>query len=219
MPKLYNPFLRRRRLRKETPDSTCSMHGEGQSLKAPFTVFESFSRADPSGQENEQDYLMEELELSLLAGSIIRRSRQLLDLHYLKTHPGQVNSTPPRKRAPQIVSSIDTNALRERILRKFEEEQIYLREGVTLSSVAREIDIDPHHLSRFLNLHLRTTFNGFVNSYRVNQAKALLARKPRESVLSIAFASGFNSKASFNRVFKRTTGTTPSEYRLKMKKA
>ena len=151
-------------------------------------------------------------------GDIIRRSRQLLKLHHLKTHPGKAKGSPIRRRAQQISSSIDTHAWKDQILRKFQEEKIHLREGISLAALAREIDADPHHLSRFLNLHLRTSFRDLVNLYRVNQAKALLVHKPRESVLSIAYASGFNSKASFNRVFKQRTGTTPSEYRLRMGK-
>jgi AraC-like DNA-binding protein len=56
-----------------------------------------------------------------------------------------------------------------------------------------------------------------INSYRVNEAKALLINEPQDTILDIAYAAGFNSKASFNRIFKKVTGMTPSEYRLKMR--
>lgn len=219
MLKPLHPYLRRRRSRKEAHAASGAAQTEEAYPKADLPAFEGSPENELPERENEPDYLLEELELSLLAGSIIRRSRQLLKLHHLKTHPEETKSTPPRKRAPQIASSIDTHALKERLFQKFEEEHIYLHEGITLASLAREIDVDPHHLSRFLSIHLHITFTGLINSYRVDQAKALLARKPQETVLCIAFASGFNSKASFNRVFKKTTGMTPSGYRLKMKKS
>jgi AraC-like DNA-binding protein len=62
-------------------------------------------------------------------------------------------------------------------------------------------------------LQLDTTFHNLVNSYRVNNAATRLISYPESSILDIAFASGFNSKASFNRLFKKTTGSTPKQYR------
>ena len=77
--------------------------------------------------------------------------------------------------------------------------------------------VGQHHISLFLNIRGSTAFTGLIDSCRVDRAKAVLARKPHETVLRIAFASGFSSKASFNRVFKKATGMTQSGYRLKAK--
>jgi len=113
--------------------------------------------------------------------------------------------------------SIDSQALETRITNKLEGERAYLHEAISLAIFAHELDLEPHNLSRFLNMHLQTTFTQLINSYRVNAAKTLLTSHPGDTILAVAFSSGFNSKASFNRIFKRSTGMTPSEYRLKMK--
>ncbi len=61
---------------------------------------------------------------------------------------------------------------------------------------------------------LGKTFSEFLNEYRVNEVKEKLKTEDRslQTILAIALDSGFNSKASFNRVFKKHTGLTPSEY-------
>jgi AraC-like DNA-binding protein len=63
---------------------------------------------------------------------------------------------------------------------------------------------------------LHTTFHNFVNSYRVNYAATMLISDPKISILNIAFASDFNSKARFNRIIKKTTCSTPKQYRHTM---
>jgi AraC-like DNA-binding protein len=69
-----------------------------------------------------------------------------------------------------------------------------------------------------LNERLKKSFYDFVNGYRVEEARRIL-RDPRrgdQKILTIAFDSGFASKAAFNRVFKRHTGMTPSEYKARL---
>ncbi|MDO8898280.1 MAG: helix-turn-helix domain-containing protein, partial [Bacteroidales bacterium] len=55
----------------------------------------------------------------------------------------------------------------------------------------------------------------FVNEYRVNEVKKMLAdpKYTHYSLLGIAFECGFSSKSTFNSVFKKFTRKTPSEYR------
>ena len=54
----------------------------------------------------------------------------------------------------------------------------------------------------------------FINSYRIKEAKRLLKNRLNEksTILEILFEVGFNSKAAFNKAFKKKTGLTPSEY-------
>ena len=58
-------------------------------------------------------------------------------------------------------------------------------------------------------------FYGFINKFRVEKSKKLLADKELDkySIIGIAFESGFNSKTSFNTTFKKLTGQTPSEFK------
>ncbi|HPI91545.1 MAG TPA: helix-turn-helix domain-containing protein [Deltaproteobacteria bacterium] len=169
------------------------------------------------GSDIEQTFLLEEFELSLRATDMIRRTRQLHRLYSHRYEPGAPPDEPCRKAEPKIPASIAPHELEGRIARKLREERVYLDEELTLAAMAHALDLQPHQLSRFLNIRLRMSFTMLVNSYRVEEAKVLLKEEPEDTILDIAFASGFNSKASFNRVFKRATGMTPSEYRMKVR--
>lgn len=169
--------------------------------------------------ESEQAYFLEELGLTYQATGIIRKSNLFLRMHHLMTHPEASPCSTPVKRAPQLLSSIDAEELKGDIFRKMGDERMYLSEELSIAAFAHELGIEPHQLSRFLNVHLNTTYTELINSYRIHEAKALLVTKPGDSILDIAFSAGFSSKASFNRIFKKMTGMTPSEYRLKNRDA
>jgi AraC-like DNA-binding protein len=70
-------------------------------------------------------------------------------------------------------------------------------------------------LSQALNHSLRRHFFDFINQARIEHAQALIADDldRRKTLLDIAYASGFNSKSSFNTAFKKHAGQTPSAYR------
>ena len=73
------------------------------------------------------------------------------------------------------------------------------------------------HLSQTINELLGQSFSDFVNSYRIEEAKRKLVDPACKhlSVLGIAEEVGFNSKSSFNSVFKKHTAMTPSEFRTR----
>ncbi len=95
------------------------------------------------------------------------------------------------------------------------EKKPYLNEELTLQNLADELFWQGHHLSMILNIHFRQNFYNFINSYRVEDVKEKLADPDfrEQNILSIAFSSGFNSKSTFNTMFKKFTGKTPSEFR------
>lgn len=85
---------------------------------------------------------------------------------------------------------------------------------LTAPRLARHLATNTTYLSRALNEGLGRNFNEFVNRIRVEAVQAELRSGDADrDVLAVALDAGFNSKASFNRVFKRLTGTTPTEYR------
>lgn len=91
----------------------------------------------------------------------------------------------------------------------------YLDESLSLSQLAEELEISDKKLSELLNQHLNTNFYNFINEYRVAEVKEKLTKKANEkyTLLSIAYDCGFQSKTSFNRVFKQKTGMSPSKFR------
>lgn len=92
-------------------------------------------------------------------------------------------------------------------------EQYYLESDLSLQSLARRVNISPHHLSQILNEKLEKSFYDYINEQRVEHARRLLLTEPRRSIIDIAFQSGYNNKNSFYNAFKRHTGMTPSDYR------
>jgi AraC-like DNA-binding protein len=86
---------------------------------------------------------------------------------------------------------------------------------LTLQQLADRLGVSPHNLSEVINGHLGTSFHDFVNGYRVEEAKRRLRdhELAHQTILAVALESGFRSKSTFNKIFKRFTGTTPSQYR------
>ncbi len=101
------------------------------------------------------------------------------------------------------------------ILKKLlEEEKLYRNEALNLTELADHMGISNKKLSELLNQHLNTNFYTLINDYRVEEVKKRLATNETEqfTILSIAYDCGFQSKTSFNRIFKQKTGISPSEY-------
>lgn len=109
---------------------------------------------------------------------------------------------------PQIQNHI------ERINQLMTLEKIYLNENLNLKEFALHLKADPNLISFILNNHLNNNFYDFVNRYRIVEVKNKLNDPANKhlSILGIAMESGFNSKTTFNRVFKQVTGITPTEF-------
>jgi AraC-like DNA-binding protein len=95
-------------------------------------------------------------------------------------------------------------------------ERAYRQDGLTIASLAQQVGVPEYKLRRLINQALgHRNFNSFVNSYRIDEAKAALAdpHQVEVPVLTIALDAGFSSLGPFNRAFKAETGVTPTEYR------
>ena len=94
-------------------------------------------------------------------------------------------------------------------------EKPYLNPDLTLPQLAEEVNIPSYYLSQIINERLGVHFFDFINRQRVEDVKLRISDSQYNnySILGIAFESGFNSKSAFNRVFKKFTGLTPSEYK------
>lgn len=88
----------------------------------------------------------------------------------------------------------------------------FLEPRLSIRDLAARMGTNESYLSRALNQGLGQSFNRFINGLRVAHAKKLL-KECDTSLLSIAYDSGFNSKATFNRVFREIAGQTPSLYK------
>jgi AraC-like DNA-binding protein len=115
-------------------------------------------------------------------------------------------SATPSEPAPQVIA---------RIRAGMEEQQLYLTANLNIEDFSRKVGVHYREVSSIINTQFDTNFFEYVNQYRVAKAKTLL-RDPNfnhKTILDILLESGFNSKSSFHRFFKRYTGMTAAEFR------
>lgn len=93
-------------------------------------------------------------------------------------------------------------------------ERPYLEPNLSVTELARRLHVSPPALSHLINSGTGGNFNYFVNRYRVEEFKRRVADGENRhlSLIALAYDCGFNSKATFNRVFKQQTGQTPKAY-------
>lgn len=116
---------------------------------------------------------------------------------------------PADKPAPEV----NTDYL-DRIRRAMEVDKLYLNPTLTLTELAGHVGLNPKVVSGVINAGMKQSFNDFVNAYRVAEVKQRLQTNDltRFTLLGIALESGFNSKTTFNRIFKEHTGQSPSAF-------
>lgn len=108
----------------------------------------------------------------------------------------------------------DLEEWKTKILTVVEKREMYRNPTLTLGDVANDLSTTTKQVSGVINRGFEMNFNDFVNYYRVESVKNALAngRQRELTLLGIALESGFNSKSTFNRVFKQHTGKTPGQY-------
>lgn len=119
-----------------------------------------------------------------------------------------------REGKKKLLSDAELDSLKKKLVALMETEKPYLDGELNLIKLAGLAGISVHQLSYLINQGFEENFFQFVNGYRVRHAQKLLVEKENKfSLLGIAYESGFNSKTSFNTIFKKMTQQTPSEFR------
>ncbi|MGI4874273.1 MAG: helix-turn-helix domain-containing protein [Janthinobacterium lividum] len=122
-------------------------------------------------------------------------------------------ATPAATPEPTATLPPELLPLREKLLALMAADQPWLEPELTLTELAQRLHTPAGVLSKVINAGCGQNFNDFVNTYRVAEARRKLAdpRFGHYSLLGVALESGFNSKSTFNRVFKKLTGQAPGE--------
>ena len=120
-----------------------------------------------------------------------------------------------KKYAQSLLTPEESKEILERLQSYMLNEKPYLQNQLTIKEVADVLEINTKYLSQVINQQLGLNFFNFINKYRVEEVKKRLTDKKYEhlSLLGLALDCGFNSKSSFNSIFKKFTGTTPSSYK------
>lgn len=111
-----------------------------------------------------------------------------------------------------LLSDKELDRLKEKLQAVMRDERPYLEPTITLTDLTRIVGVNSNVLSHAINQGFDKNFNDFINEYRINEVKSKLRDADESTLLGIAFDSGFNSKATFNRAFKKFTGVSPKEY-------
>lgn len=110
--------------------------------------------------------------------------------------------------------SVEIDNLSQDIQAFVQSQRPYLNPQLTLERFAGLMQLPPRQVSSAINRHFKQNFQEYINSFRVEEAKHFLQdAQCSDTIVEIAQHSGFNSKATFNRLFKNLVGVTPSEYR------
>ncbi|MEM9052233.1 MAG: helix-turn-helix transcriptional regulator [Bacteroidota bacterium] len=109
---------------------------------------------------------------------------------------------------------LDFEELATKLEQVMTEKQPYLDKKLTLVKLSDLSDISANKLSQVFSVHYQSSFYQFVNSYRINHLQLLLEDSQYEkfTISAMAEMSGFNSKATFYKVFREKHGVSPSEY-------
>lgn len=134
--------------------------------------------------------------------------------------PIVVNSSPPPKNTGKLSAEKMAEAV-QLIRQALQTEQVFLNPTLTAKDLAQQLGISQSHLSAVVNQYFEKSFRELINDCRVEEVKQKLKDTSYEhlSILGIALESGFNSEASFYRIFKKKTGLSPKAYLSSLQKS
>lgn len=109
-------------------------------------------------------------------------------------------------------SNAYTRTIFEKVQAYFEDSKPYLRSSLSIEDVARAVGTNKSYVAKSIKVYTGRNFCQFVNSYRIDYAKALFKKDQKIRVNQMASDSGFNSATSFSLAFKLVTGMPPGEW-------
>lgn len=139
---------------------------------------------------------------------------------YFKPHFFETPSVSKSKSAEELFNVFDDDDSLLRLKNLVEQDKLYLKPRLTVDQVAEKLHLPGRYVSHLINKKTQSNFTTFINRYRIKEVLERL-NDPKEShktLVGIALDSGFNSKSSFNQIFKTIVGKTPSEYLSEHKK-
>lgn len=146
---------------------------------------------------------------------IIEEELQEVELIQNETNEEQAVKTAKFKLAPGIIEEINKN-----LIHLMEHDKLFLEPALTLQQLADKLQYPTYQVSQAINDGMKKSFYDIINGYRVEEAKRLLTdpKNDNYTILSVGFEAGFNSKTTFNTVFKKFTGLSPTEFRENKKR-
>lgn len=135
--------------------------------------------------------------------------------HSMSFHEKNAAETPLTR--PEVVIVVDHLVNWDKMV---VEQQLFLQSDLNLNELAKRLSVNPRELSVYINSKFEVNFNDYINQKRVStfEKKIEQGEHKKLTLLSLAYDSGFNSKATFHRAFKKQKGVTPKEFVEQMEK-
>ena len=152
----------------------------------------------------------------VLAGIVAAIAYAMMRVDGADLFPAAAEAAPAIAASQPVGEDAADQRLIDALVRLMADERIYRQENISIGVLAGRLKIPEYRLRRLINQGLGyRNFNVFLNSHRIEEAKAALADPAQAEVpvITIAMDSGFQSLGPFNRAFKAVTGVTPTEYR------
>ncbi len=104
--------------------------------------------------------------------------------------------------------------LKENLIHLFDKEKIYKESNICLDTLSAKLNTTRHNASQVINEHFKMSFHELINTYRIQEAKAILNSDIQKNlnIIDVAYEVGYNNKVTFNKAFKKDTQLTPSQY-------
>ncbi|MFN9501203.1 MAG: helix-turn-helix domain-containing protein [Chryseotalea sp.] len=133
---------------------------------------------------------------------------------YNKTKVIVLNSQKNEQLFWSKLTEAEINTCLQKLERAFQKDKHHLDSSLNLTKLSKILDVSPKTISAVLNNKLGVGFNEYINTLRVEEVKKNLVdpAKSHLSITGIGLEFGFNSVATFQRVFKQKTGLSPREY-------
>jgi AraC-like DNA-binding protein len=124
---------------------------------------------------------------------------------------------PVKKYEHSTLSETDAHRIINELDSIMHRENLYKEPDINIIQLAKRLDVNRYILSQVLNEYLNKSFYDYINGLRIEAAKDMLAdpKFHNHKIASIGYDAGFNSLSTFNVVFKKMTGLTPSQYKNK----
>ncbi len=153
--------------------------------------------------------------LLFLMSVIYGAFRQNEHFYLILINQHQEDKLPSEANTSIKLTEEEVGIIHEKLNELVSTEKFYTQRDLTLPQLAKMLDTNKNVMSQFLNQNLHQNFYKYINSLRVEEAKKLLVENVdgRYSMEGIGYLAGFNSKTTFNTVFKAQTGMSPSVFR------
>ncbi len=124
---------------------------------------------------------------------------------------------PKEKYSKSLLSKKKKENIKTSVISFVEESEAYLNPDISMTWLSKNTNIPKHQITEVFNTELGKNFFQFINEYRIEEVKKMLSDPHNKySIEAIGYDCGFSSKSSFFSVFKKVTGLTPSQYRIKV---